>query len=73
MKWRVSKCDWPDPVKPLHEITDGALEELIESAKSEQLRRVSFPERCNSFKLGTGRCLKTNNPCIPGGDCWRDK
>lgn len=69
MTWRLSPCNWPDPVKPLDELSDDHLENLIRSAESEKLRRESFPERCKFFR--DGRCVPLECTCKPDENCWR--
>lgn len=68
---RVSLREWPDAPRELHKLTSDELEELIESARSEQSRRESFTERCISFR--NGYCLELSNPCIPNRECWVKK
>ncbi|MFA5323551.1 MAG: hypothetical protein WC373_12845 [Smithella sp.] len=67
MKWRLSNHDWPDPVKPLHELTDEGLENLIWSIASEKMRRKTISERCRFFKYG--KC-SDGYKCKPNKKCW---
>jgi hypothetical protein len=54
-------------VKPLHELTDEGLENLIWSIASEKMRRKTISERCRFFKYG--KC-SDGYKCKPNKKCW---